>query len=169
MNTKKRGPNSVGSKAQVERAEPSNRNPCEAHVIHVKQLLIHSFTIQNKTNLTQPLSPTFILSPTHNNTHSCCLNIRLPPIFSAMAGLLETLIVPRASALPSASLAPLAGSTSVRFSDFRGLKIQPTRSAVKLSSAGKARGGNRIVCEAQETAVEGLFLVYSNDFLLNDF
>ncbi|KAH6795699.1 thioredoxin M-type 4 [Perilla frutescens var. hirtella] len=65
-----------------------------------------------------------------------------------MAGLLETLIVPRAS------LAPVAGSTSVRFSQFRGLKIHPTRSSVKLSSTRKARLGSRIVCEAQDTAVE---------------
>ncbi|KAI3466119.1 hypothetical protein Pfo_022782 [Paulownia fortunei] len=72
-----------------------------------------------------------------------------------MAGLLETLVIPRASALPSASSAPVSGSRSVRFSEFKGLKIQPTRSSSKLRSTSKlARGGSRIVCEAQETAVE---------------
>ncbi|KAL2247527.1 UNVERIFIED_CONTAM: Thioredoxin M4, chloroplastic [Sesamum indicum] len=72
-----------------------------------------------------------------------------------MAGLLETLIIPRASALPSASLAPVAGSSSARFSEFRGLKIQSTRSSAKLRSTSKlARRGSRIVCEAQDTATE---------------
>ncbi|KAL8046542.1 hypothetical protein ABFX02_08G184500 [Erythranthe guttata] len=68
-----------------------------------------------------------------------------------MAGLLETLVVPRASAFPSASSAAVAGSSSVRFSEFRGLKIQPTRSSAKLRSNLKfARRGGSIVCEAQE-------------------
>ncbi|KAK6154337.1 hypothetical protein DH2020_008585 [Rehmannia glutinosa] len=72
-----------------------------------------------------------------------------------MAGLLETLIIPRASALPSASAAPVTGSRSARFSEFRGLKIQPTRSSAKLKSTSNlARRGSRIVCEAQETALE---------------
>lgn len=78
-----------------------------------------------------------------------------------MAGLLETLVVPRASAFPSASSAPVAGSSSVRFSEFRGLKIQPVRSSAKLRSNLKlARRGSGIVCEAQDTdtdtAVVGL-------------
>ncbi|XP_057797370.1 uncharacterized protein LOC131013310 [Salvia miltiorrhiza] len=67
-----------------------------------------------------------------------------------MAGLLETLIVPRASA----SLLPVVGSTSIRFSNFSGLKIHPTRPSVKLTSTRKARLASRIVCEAQDTAVE---------------
>ncbi|KAI5662584.1 hypothetical protein M9H77_21907 [Catharanthus roseus] len=78
-----------------------------------------------------------------------------------MAAVLETLTVPRASALPSASLAPIAGSSfssrrsSVCFSQFKGLKIQPTRSSVSLSSTSKsARRGGRIVCEAQDTTVD---------------
>ncbi|PIN22736.1 Thioredoxin-like protein [Handroanthus impetiginosus] len=72
-----------------------------------------------------------------------------------MAGLLETVVIPRASALPRASMASVAGSGSVRFSEFRGLKIQPVRSSVKLRSTSKfGRRGGRIVCEAQETAVE---------------
>ncbi|KAK4484721.1 hypothetical protein RD792_007313 [Penstemon davidsonii] len=77
-----------------------------------------------------------------------------------MAGLMETLTIPRACALPSASLAPVSGScvshrSSVRFSGFRGLKIEPTRSSQKLSSSSKfARRGSRIVCEAQDTTVE---------------
>ncbi|OIT01778.1 PREDICTED: uncharacterized protein LOC109226649 [Nicotiana attenuata] len=78
-----------------------------------------------------------------------------------MAGLMETIAVARASALPSVSLAPVAGSSfsgrrsSVRFSEFKGLKIQQTRSSsVSFSSFSKSvprRGG--IVCEAQDTAV----------------
>ena len=78
-----------------------------------------------------------------------------------MAAVLETITVPRASALPSSSLAPVAGysfsgpRSSVRFPQYRGLKIQPTRSSVSTSSSSKVvpRGG-RIVCEAQNTAVE---------------
>ncbi|XP_019249750.1 PREDICTED: uncharacterized protein LOC109228938 [Nicotiana attenuata] len=78
-----------------------------------------------------------------------------------MAGLLETIKVPRASALPSSSLAPVAGfsfsspRSSVRFSQFRGLKIQPTRSSVSNTSCSKIiPRGARIVCEAQNTALE---------------
>ncbi|XP_057797340.1 uncharacterized protein LOC131013284 [Salvia miltiorrhiza] len=71
-----------------------------------------------------------------------------------MAGVLETLMIPRASALPSASLPPVAASASVRFPELRGLKMQPTRSSAKLRTTHKlARGGSRIVCEAQDTAV----------------
>ncbi|KAL8483329.1 hypothetical protein ACS0TY_026136 [Phlomoides rotata] len=76
-----------------------------------------------------------------------------------MAGVLETLSVPRVSAFPSASLPPVAGSNSVRFSEFQGLKIQPIRASIKLSSTQKlARRGSRIVCEAQETAIQEYFL-----------
>ncbi|XP_011082670.1 uncharacterized protein LOC105165382 [Sesamum indicum] len=77
-----------------------------------------------------------------------------------MAVVLESLAVPRASALPSASLAPVAGSSVarrsyVRFSEFRGLKLQTARSSVSMSFGSRPhyRSG-RIVCEAQETAVE---------------
>ncbi|XP_009625390.1 uncharacterized protein LOC107825796 [Nicotiana tabacum] len=74
-----------------------------------------------------------------------------------MAGLMETIAVPRASVLPSASLAPVAGSSlscrrsSVRFSVFKGLKIQQTRSFSSFSKSVPRRGA--IVCEAQDTAV----------------
>ncbi|KAK6157398.1 hypothetical protein DH2020_011646 [Rehmannia glutinosa] len=77
-----------------------------------------------------------------------------------MAAVLETLTIPRASAIPSASLAPVAGfsvsrRSSLRFSDFRGLKIQSARSSALISSRSRLdRRGGRIVCEAQETAVE---------------
>ncbi|XP_009606583.1 uncharacterized protein LOC107813342 [Nicotiana tabacum] len=78
-----------------------------------------------------------------------------------MAGVLEMISVPRASALPSSSLAPVAGSSfssprsSVRFSQFRGLKIQSTRSSVSTTSCSKIIPGRaRIVCEAQNTALE---------------
>ncbi|KAK4369161.1 hypothetical protein RND71_012953 [Anisodus tanguticus] len=79
-----------------------------------------------------------------------------------MATVLETITVPRASALHSPSLAPVACSSfsgalrsSVRFSEFSGLKIQRTRSSVSISSRSQIipRGG-RIVCDAQNTAVE---------------
>ncbi|KAL8541608.1 hypothetical protein ACS0TY_002757 [Phlomoides rotata] len=82
-----------------------------------------------------------------------------------MAGVLETLSVLRASALPFASLPPVVGSNSVRFSDFQGLKIQPIRASVKLSSTQKlARRGSRIICEAQETdiQVQGLQVLYTS-------
>ncbi|XP_016515864.1 uncharacterized protein LOC107832514 [Nicotiana tabacum] len=79
-----------------------------------------------------------------------------------MAGVLETIAVPRASALSSARLAPIADSnsfsgrrSSVNFSQFRGLKVQQSRSPVSLSSTSNSvRRGGRIVCEAQETAVQ---------------
>lgn len=79
-----------------------------------------------------------------------------------MAGVLETMVVPRASAFSSMRLAPIAGSSSfsgrrssVNFSQFRGLKVQPVRSQVSLSSQSKSvRRGGRVVCEAQETAVQ---------------
>ncbi|XP_022846054.1 uncharacterized protein LOC111368822 [Olea europaea var. sylvestris] len=77
-----------------------------------------------------------------------------------MAVVLETLIVPRASVVPSASLNPVAGASisrcsSIRFSQFRGLKIQQNQRVAPVSSTCKfARRGSRIVCEAQETAFE---------------
>ncbi|KAK2993609.1 hypothetical protein RJ640_004471 [Escallonia rubra] len=81
-----------------------------------------------------------------------------------MAGVLETVAVPRASAFPTASLAPIASSSvsslsrpfnSPKFSEFRGLKAQSTRSSGSASSRSRfARRGGRIVCEAQETAVQ---------------
>lgn len=114
-------------------------------------------------NSTGTLSPL----PFHFIIHSSCT--RSPTLlceykffyFFAMAAVLETLTIPRASALPSASLAPVAGSSvsrrsSLRFSEFRGLKIQPARSSASMSSRSRLdRRGSRIVCEAQETAVEG--------------
>ncbi|KAL3638389.1 hypothetical protein CASFOL_017760 [Castilleja foliolosa] len=77
-----------------------------------------------------------------------------------MAVVLETLSIPRASAISSSSLAPLAGSSvshrgSIRFSEFRGLRIQSARLSSSVSSRSRLdRRGGRIVCEAQETAVE---------------
>ncbi|CAA0808523.1 Thioredoxin M4- chloroplastic [Striga hermonthica] len=77
-----------------------------------------------------------------------------------MAAVLETLNVPRASAVPSACSAPVVGSSvrprvSLRSSDFRGLKIHPARSSAPLSSRLRLdRRGGRIVCEAQEAALE---------------
>ncbi|GFP90217.1 hypothetical protein PHJA_001165600 [Phtheirospermum japonicum] len=78
-----------------------------------------------------------------------------------MAAVLETLTIPRASAILSAPLAPVAGSSvsrrgSTRFSEFRGLKIRSARSLASVSSRSRLdRRGGRIVCEAQETAIEG--------------
>lgn len=90
-----------------------------------------------------------------------------------MAGLLETIAVPRAAAaaaaaaaaLPSsASLAPVSGRrSSIKFSVFNGLKIQSTRLSVSFSSFTKSvqRRGGRIVCEAQDTAVLGDYFIFS--------
>lgn len=85
-----------------------------------------------------------------------------------MAGLLETIAVPRAAAAAaSPSLSPVSGRrSSVKFSLFNGLKIQSTRSSVSFSSFTKSvpsRGG-RIVCEAQDTAVLGAYL-FSHPYL----
>ncbi|XP_073146947.1 uncharacterized protein [Henckelia pumila] len=77
-----------------------------------------------------------------------------------MPAVMETLIIPRAAAIPSSSLPPPPGPSrtrrdSVAFSAFRGLKSRPAHSLASASSLSKlTRRGSRIVCEAQETAVE---------------
>ncbi|CAK9183017.1 unnamed protein product [Ilex paraguariensis] len=81
-----------------------------------------------------------------------------------MAGVLETFAVPRASAMPAVSFFPIFSSSvftlsgrtrSSRLPDFRGLKIQSTRSSASVSSNSRlVRRGGRIVCEAQETAIQ---------------
>ncbi|XP_059661520.1 uncharacterized protein LOC132307707 [Cornus florida] len=84
-----------------------------------------------------------------------------------MAGVLETLTVPRHAGLPAASLAPISSSSisalsgsckSVNLPEFRGLKIQSRYSSRFMGSVSSrsrlVRRGGRIVCEAQETAVE---------------
>ncbi|CAH9099928.1 unnamed protein product [Cuscuta europaea] len=75
-----------------------------------------------------------------------------------MAAVLETITVPRASA---SFLAPIAASSvagrrnSVRFSDFRGPKIQLAQSSASITSTSKfSSRGRRIVCEAQNIATE---------------
>ncbi|KAH7512540.1 uncharacterized protein LOC107403706 [Ziziphus jujuba] len=81
-----------------------------------------------------------------------------------MATVLESLAVPRCSALPSNTLSPVAASSISspsgrrRLSQFRGLQLRHslvTRSlgSVSFGSRGSRRGG-LIVCEAQETAVQ---------------
>nr|XP_043620458.1 thioredoxin 1 [Erigeron canadensis] len=81
-----------------------------------------------------------------------------------MAGVLETLPVPRTSGFPSASLTPIASSPisqlSLRRPESRGSKLQinsfrSSSGSVKLRSKFGRRGG-LIVCEAQETAVQVL-------------
>ncbi|KAL3652546.1 hypothetical protein CASFOL_002227 [Castilleja foliolosa] len=75
-----------------------------------------------------------------------------------MAAVLDC--IPRPAAFLSSSLAPAAGSSvsrrgSIRFSEFRGLKIQSGRQSASVSSRCRlGRRGGRIVCEAQETTVE---------------
>ncbi|XAR68340.1 Protein-disulfide reductase [Bertholletia excelsa] len=82
-----------------------------------------------------------------------------------MARVLENLSVPRASGFPAATLAPIGSSSvcalsggwkSVKLPEFRGLKIQSSSASSSRGSGnwevGRRRG--RIVCEAQETAVE---------------
>uniref|UniRef100_A0A5B7AYT9 Thioredoxin domain-containing protein n=1 Tax=Davidia involucrata TaxID=16924 RepID=A0A5B7AYT9_DAVIN len=84
-----------------------------------------------------------------------------------MAGVLEIITVPRAAGFPAATLSPISSSSvsavsvrrkSVKLPEFRGLKIQSSSSACSLrsvsSSSRLVRRGGRIVCEAQETAVE---------------
>ncbi|CAL5402993.1 unnamed protein product [Camellia sinensis] len=87
---------------------------------------------------------------------------------SLMAGVLETLTVPRASVFPAAALAPmgsysvyaLSGSRkSVKLPEIRGLKICYSSTSRSFSSSSSSslrldRRGGRIVCEAQKTAVE---------------
>ncbi|KAK4344078.1 hypothetical protein RND71_037172 [Anisodus tanguticus] len=74
-----------------------------------------------------------------------------------MAGLLETIAVPRTATLtPVAGLSLSGRRSSIRFSVFKGLnKIQSTRSSVSFSSFSKSvtRRGGGIICEAQDTAV----------------
>ncbi|KAL6570607.1 hypothetical protein OROGR_000157 [Orobanche gracilis] len=77
-----------------------------------------------------------------------------------MASVLEILTIPRTSAIPAASLPPVVGSSvsrrrSIRFSEFRGIKIQSVRSSAPVSSRSRLdRRGGRIFCEANETDVE---------------
>ncbi|KAL4555028.1 hypothetical protein LXL04_037638 [Taraxacum kok-saghyz] len=77
-----------------------------------------------------------------------------------MAGVLETLTVPRTSRFPTASLTPIVSSPVCQFSlrrtfvpESRTLKLN----AHSFSSSGSVRlRSGRIVCEAQETAVQVL-------------
>ncbi|XP_034679126.1 thioredoxin 1 [Vitis riparia] len=84
-----------------------------------------------------------------------------------MATVLDSLAVPRSSALPSSAFAPIASSPvcflsgrrgSMRLPEFSGLKIQPSLASRSVAAAGRSsRVGRRVggvVCEAQETAVE---------------
>ncbi|XP_075503160.1 uncharacterized protein LOC142540702 [Primulina tabacum] len=85
-----------------------------------------------------------------------------------MPGVMETLTIPRASSIPSSSLLLPAGPTrscqdSVKYSAFRGLKSHSAHSlASKRLPPRLARRGSRIVCEAQETAVEVAAVTDSN-------
>ncbi|KAD3066839.1 hypothetical protein R6Q59_018964 [Mikania micrantha] len=83
-----------------------------------------------------------------------------------MAGVLETLTVPRASVFPAASLTPIASSPVSQLSLRRNFVPEPKSSklyinsfrssgSVRLRSKFGRRGG-RIVCEAQEAAVQVL-------------
>ncbi|KAI3809934.1 hypothetical protein L1987_19538 [Smallanthus sonchifolius] len=83
-----------------------------------------------------------------------------------MAGVLETLTVPRASGFPSASLTPIASSPISQLTlrrnfapESRGskLNINSFRSSGSVSLRSKSgRRGGRIVCEAQGAAVQVL-------------
>lgn len=83
-----------------------------------------------------------------------------------MATVLECVAVPRASAssvfsspakLSSSSINSISGRR--KFAEFKGLKVRPVRSFGSVSqgssSSFRLRRGAQIVCEAQETAVEG--------------
>ncbi|KAK1418067.1 hypothetical protein QVD17_27206 [Tagetes erecta] len=71
-----------------------------------------------------------------------------------MAGVLETLTVPRASGLPAVSVSPIVSSgrrSFVNLPESRGLKIQSFASSGSVSLRSKlGRSGARIVCQAQE-------------------
>ncbi|GMH05649.1 hypothetical protein Nepgr_007489 [Nepenthes gracilis] len=83
-----------------------------------------------------------------------------------MAAVLESLAVPRSSAVSVPTLAPVAISSvstfsgprkSVKFPEFKGLKIKSSGSIriCKLSSSsGSVRRAGRVVCESPEAAVE---------------
>ncbi|KAK4342062.1 hypothetical protein RND71_037878 [Anisodus tanguticus] len=72
-----------------------------------------------------------------------------------MAAVLETITVPRASAPVACSSFSGPLRFSVRLSEFSGLKIQPTRSSVSINSRSQIIPcGGRIVCDAQNAAVE---------------
>ncbi|MCE2055559.1 hypothetical protein HAX54_042877 [Datura stramonium] len=72
-----------------------------------------------------------------------------------MAGVLETIAVPRAfGPIADSSLSGRRSST-VNFSQFSGLKVQQSRSPICFSPRSiSVRRGGRIVCEAQETALK---------------
>lgn len=82
-----------------------------------------------------------------------------------MAGVLEILTVPRASALPASTMSRVTSSPVSRLSgrrnalnllESRGLKIHSFGSSSSVSLSSKiSRRRCRIVCEAQETAVQG--------------
>ncbi|PON32229.1 Thioredoxin [Parasponia andersonii] len=81
-----------------------------------------------------------------------------------MATVLETLTLPRCSALPSRALSPISTSSASSLASrrglpqFRGLKLTSTLSLRSLSSAPSSKLTRRagfVVCEAQETAVSG--------------
>lgn len=85
-----------------------------------------------------------------------------------MAVVLDSLAVPRPSVLPSSAFPPIASSPVcflpgsrglARLPDFSGLKIQPGLASRAVASASRSsRVGRRVggvVCEAQDTAVEG--------------
>ncbi|GFS34626.1 thioredoxin M-type 4 [Actinidia rufa] len=84
-----------------------------------------------------------------------------------MAAVLETATFPRASGFPATSVAPIRSSSvcalsggrkSVKLPEIRGLKIQSSYTRRSLGSSRLnsrlAHRGARIVCEAQEIAVE---------------
>lgn len=88
------------------------------------------------------------------------------PSLSPMATVLESLVVPRSSALPSSAFPSLTSSPvcfgrrgSARLPEYSGLKIQLSHATRSVFSVGRSsRGGRRVggvVCEAQDTAVEG--------------
>ncbi|KAJ7948645.1 Thioredoxin like [Quillaja saponaria] len=79
-----------------------------------------------------------------------------------MATVLDSLIIPRSTSLPSATFFPITASSvsrnSANLPQFRGLKAGPSSKARFSGSLNQnptlARRGGRIVCDAQDTAVE---------------
>lgn len=125
--------------------------------------LSSSKNLHNKQTHRSRLSP-LSFSPSHfspSPSTSPCLT-------ASMAAVLDSVAVTRFSALPIAAPSASSAVSSVsgrrrsltRLPEFKGLKVTPTsviqfvRSVPQGPSSRSGRGG-RVVCEAQDTALQG--------------
>lgn len=142
------------------------------------------------SRLFQPrLDPSSFAPPTHSIGHlsspenansqtlsvyphlSLPLSLELRSPAADMATVLESIVVPRSSALPSGTLSPIAASSVSSFAGrvglphYTGLKIRSTHQTRSIGSLIYARRrGGLVVCEAQNTAVEGQLRYLSSCF-----